>query len=195
MYRMTRHRTLGFTLAELLISLAVLGVIATFTIPKVLQGQQNKQWNAAAKEAASTITAAYQAYQLDKGSLISIGNNQLFEYLNYVRLDTSSATLDGTYGNGSISCSSYRCFRLHNGGVLTASGTYMGDESEVVWFYFDPDGRYSGSTTGAGKSVLFFLYHNGRITSSDYIDSNSCFNNNAACYDPGDFADPPWFSW
>ncbi|MCE3236975.1 MAG: hypothetical protein K0Q50_3167, partial [Vampirovibrio sp.] len=32
-----RYRSVsGFTLAELLISLAILGVIATFTIPKIL---------------------------------------------------------------------------------------------------------------------------------------------------------------
>lgn len=32
----------GFTLSELLIALAILGVIAVFTIPKVLQSQQDE---------------------------------------------------------------------------------------------------------------------------------------------------------
>ena len=36
------HRT-GFTLAELLIALLILGVIATFTIPKILNNQQSSQ--------------------------------------------------------------------------------------------------------------------------------------------------------
>lgn len=45
----------GFTLAELLIALAILGVIATFTIPKILTTQQNSKYNAMAKEVASSF--------------------------------------------------------------------------------------------------------------------------------------------
>lgn len=51
----------GFTLAELLIALAILGVIAAFSIPKVLSAQQNQTYNAIAKEAAAT----YQNYKLE----------------------------------------------------------------------------------------------------------------------------------
>lgn len=40
----------GFTLAELLIALTILGVIATFTIPKILTAQQASTYNAIAKE-------------------------------------------------------------------------------------------------------------------------------------------------
>lgn len=54
---------LGFTLAELLISLAILGVIATFTIPKIIKAQQDAKFNAIAKEAATMVTGAYQQYQ------------------------------------------------------------------------------------------------------------------------------------
>ena len=48
----------GFTLAELLIALGILGVIATFTIPKVLQTNQNAQWQATGKEAIAMISGA-----------------------------------------------------------------------------------------------------------------------------------------
>ena len=34
------YGAMGFTLSELLISLSILGIIAVFTIPKVLQVQQ-----------------------------------------------------------------------------------------------------------------------------------------------------------
>ena len=36
----SRRFPVGFTLAELLVAIGILGVIATFTIPKVLQAQQ-----------------------------------------------------------------------------------------------------------------------------------------------------------
>jgi Tfp pilus assembly protein FimT len=54
----------GFTLAELFIALGILGMIATFTIPKVLQTQQGNQYRSAAKETAAMVSEAYAAYSL-----------------------------------------------------------------------------------------------------------------------------------
>lgn len=75
----------GFTLAELLISLAILGVIATFTIPKILSSQQNGQYNAEAKEVASMISGAYQAYSLNNTVSGSTTLGALTPYMNYVQ--------------------------------------------------------------------------------------------------------------
>lgn len=51
----------GFTLAELLISLAILGLIATFTIPKIMSAQQNNEYSAIAQEDIATLSAALHA--------------------------------------------------------------------------------------------------------------------------------------
>lgn len=53
---MPQARYPGFTLAELLISLAILGIIATFTIPKLLMNQRVSAYNASAKESAASIS-------------------------------------------------------------------------------------------------------------------------------------------
>jgi prepilin-type N-terminal cleavage/methylation domain-containing protein len=52
-----RLKRKAFTLAELLISLAILGVIATFTIPKILNSFQKNQWKNIFKEDIATLTA------------------------------------------------------------------------------------------------------------------------------------------
>src|SRR5690349_7432884 len=100
----TNHAESGFTLAELLISLAILGVIATFTIPKILQAQQNQQYNAVAKEAAGTITQAYQAYKLAGGDSATMNAEAISTYFNYTKLDTASQ-IDLPNGAGAFTCS------------------------------------------------------------------------------------------
>ncbi len=54
----------GFTLAELLIALALLGVIAAFTIPKVLQSSGSQEAQAKVREAVATLESAYYNKQI-----------------------------------------------------------------------------------------------------------------------------------
>ena len=61
-----RYSQPAFTLAELLIALAILGVIATFTIPKILSGSTDAKWNASAKGAMTMVEGAYADYQIEK---------------------------------------------------------------------------------------------------------------------------------
>lgn len=73
----------GFTLAELLISLAILGVIATFTIPKILSSQQNGSLNASTEidsyfTQSSLDWAAWQCYRRANGSMIAFDAGQTF---------------------------------------------------------------------------------------------------------------------
>ena len=67
----------GFTLAELLIALLILGEISTFTIPKIIYSQQNQKYNAIAKESAAMISAAYQQYQYSGNSLTTMSATSL----------------------------------------------------------------------------------------------------------------------
>jgi len=197
----TRRQTLrvryGFTLAELLISLAILGVIATFTIPKILTAQQNSQYNAKAKEAAAMISAAYESYKQQgntPNTNTSAGN--LTPFMNYVAVDSSSS-IDLMYTDTTRACTGgYGCIKLHNGGMLLwASGGFMGTAStNAIYFYFDPDGIVTdGTTNGPGKSTCFWLYYNGRITSYANLTAGTIYAGGTA--GPNSSYDPPWFQW
>jgi len=112
----TRHA--GFTLAESLIALAILGVIATFTIPKILSAQQSSKYNAAAKEAAGTLPAAYQGYYAQNGLSAGTSVGSLTQYINYVATDSTS-TIDLWQTGATRACNGfYSCLRLHNRGIL-----------------------------------------------------------------------------
>ena len=52
----------GFTLAELLISLAILGVIATFTIPKIIGAAGNGQTGIPSRERTGGSRPGRSAY-------------------------------------------------------------------------------------------------------------------------------------
>jgi prepilin-type N-terminal cleavage/methylation domain-containing protein len=87
---MSRQRVTGFTLAELLIALSILGIIAVFTAPKLLQTQQNTQQAAIGKEVAASIVGAYYSY-LSRNPLTSgVMPRHLTPYLNYVANDTAA---------------------------------------------------------------------------------------------------------
>jgi prepilin-type N-terminal cleavage/methylation domain-containing protein len=195
---MLKNRAIGFTLAELLIALAILGVIATFTIPKIISAQQNGANNSKAKEAAALMTSALKLYSLSNTITSNTSIQDLTPYMNYTQLD-STGTIDDVYQSGSIACNSWgsgRCIRLHNGAFILywTGDTFNGTSSlNGVPFLFDPDGVYSGTTNGPGKSVMFFLYANGRIKDYGNIDTGTTYSGGTETRNAAGV--PPWFSW
>lgn len=171
----------GFTLAELLVALLILGEISTFTIPKILSAQSTSSKIAAAKEACSTVDQVYYQYMLNN----TVDPNaftleQLIPNINYVKQITDGSTVDNTVGfTGTQSCgSSVTCLKMHTGGILfwfknltiNAGGGHMP-------IYYDPDGvaADSGLTDGPGKSMWCYILPNGRMDCTG--------------------TEPSWFSW
>ncbi|MEB3286155.1 MAG: type II secretion system protein [Vampirovibrionales bacterium] len=193
----------GFTLAELLIALAILGVIATFTIPKVLLANQSQQYNALGKEAIGAISEAFQAYKLQNSISASFNPGNVTPYLNYVRVVTNGLLMDHRPPETSWACDSASpCYRLHNGGTLqlfTASCFGGTAQNNAVWFGFDPDSQYSGTTNGPGKALHIALYANGRITTTVNLRSDTQVDwgcgGSPAPQTPVVNGDPSWFSW
>lgn len=81
----------GFTLAELLIALAILSVIAVFTITKDLVALQDAKYQAIGKEFAGMISGAYKAYKLANGYNPTMQVQDLTPYLNYVQVVTADS--------------------------------------------------------------------------------------------------------
>ncbi len=201
MFFPTPKASTGFTLAELLIALAILGVIATFTIPKILTAQQSQQYNAIAKEDASILSGALQQASF-QGTLNS-GTRliDLTPYMNYASIDTSGSVIDGIPTVASLTCTASRpCIRLHNGSVMApfcASGGFTGSTSlHLMEIYVDPNGQQdiTSVSDGPGKAVSLVLYYNGFLTSRDLelpssVQMCGVPSSNAPQYKPS------WFNW
>ena len=57
----------GFTLAEVLITLGIIGVVAAMTLPALITNYKNKELATRAKKSYSIISQAVQKYQADNG--------------------------------------------------------------------------------------------------------------------------------
>lgn len=171
-------------------TLLILGVIATFSIPKVLNAQSTSAAKASALETAAMIAQSYHAYKLEGSSDAMTDVEDFVHYMNYVATD-STTPVDSVGGTTWGSCGDrLYCLVMHNGGRLFLYGDEFGgtDTTNAIWFEFDPDGKEGGLT-----SVGFNLYYNGRLDSYGTQDGQSCSGNPPFCY--GAESDPGWFSW
>jgi len=87
----------GFSLAELLLALLILGQIATFTIPKVLTAQQNAQKMATFRQEIATLSElAYLGVLQGK-----LSADNVYEYyrdnMNYIKKCTTNSTTQGCW--------------------------------------------------------------------------------------------------
>ncbi len=170
-----RQKAFGFTLAELLSALAILGIIATFTIPKVLSSSQNNQWNSQAKEVVGSLSGAFTAYNLNSGITATTTGADLTPYLNYVRLDTAS-TIDGDPAVPTTRACDI-CIKTHGGGLILLRTSDDFSSGQIrVWY--DPD----GTLTTNNDSLAIFVKDTGRIHSGADVSGDPMHN-------------PSWFSW
>ena len=155
---MNTHK--GFTLAEVLICIAILGVIATFSISKILQGAQYERSNAIFKEDVAALPVAYQAYSLSLGTTVpsTFKLPDLKPYLNYVSQSTT-AVVDTYPTNGSIACvnSLFQCLMMHNGSAIiiwTSHSFGATNPNSSINMWIDPDGVSDVAPGGGSSSNL-----------------------------------------
>jgi len=108
--RRARGKKAAFTLAEVLITLAIIGVVAAMTIPTLINNYQEKVTVTKVKKAFNTLTNAYRLAQIDHGSIdqwgidpnvntftgesASIVANKIKPYLRVID-DCGTSTCDG----------------------------------------------------------------------------------------------------
>lgn len=154
----------GFTLAEVLITLGIIGVVAAMTIPSLLQNHRKKVVETKLKKFYSTINEAVKLAEVEFGPAKDwewntpddMYNNYLKKYLSNVqevKSDTSSSLYlyfaDGTY--------------------MVYSGTYLrfvtdhkerNDGTNSFVFMFDPKGQISSNYKEKGVFANYAYYNN-----------------------------------
>ena len=198
----------GLTLAELLVALAILGVIATFTIPKILANNQNQEWNAAAHEFAGTVANNFLQYRQDgfpNNAAIPVGRYSplgMTPYMNYMSVDTSG-TIDDINNSGTQACNTGTpCYLLHNGAKVRPWNCQImingASSTNALGWSFDPDGKVTdGTTNGPGKAVRFLIFYNGKLSTIGAYPPGtySAWTLNQCSFTAMGTEDPDWFKW
>lgn len=177
----------AFTLAEVLIALAIIGIVAAMTIPTLVNNYQEKQTVSRLTKAYGMISNAYQMAKIDNGELSSWGftnNSQSPDYANnafifwekitpYLKINKEKAVqnankfeykryyLSGEVNNNNVSV------LIHLADGMTLSGGWISnfacnDKTLCGDFFIDINGMTNSPNT-IGKDIFYFYIYKDAI--------------------------------
>ena len=184
-----KKRNDGFTLAEVLITLVIIGVIGALTVPALIQNTQKQEYVSALKKAYSTLSQATQQIITEEGSPKcddggwACTTEQIFDlYKKYIMNIKDCGTGQGCFSDGDYRDlngytfkmtgygSAYHKMILSDGvsvmlddNVFTdCSQNWYGSENNCVHFFVDINGAKGPNTRG--RDLFYFgLTPNGLV--------------------------------
>jgi len=180
----------AFTLAEVLITLGIIGVVAAMTMPSLITAKQEKATISTIKKNYSIFANALLMAQNDNGELYTWGITKDADGLNLVSSNLKPylkiiedcgvgeksdcapgdngkfKDLTGRKRTEDFSSSDYYSFRLNDGTAvaiqLKTKAECISSESSCMNFYIDTNGKKYPNTLG--KDIFYFAgYGNGKL--------------------------------
>ena len=177
-----RHWCVAFTLAEVLITLGIIGVVAAMTMPSLITAKQEKATISTIKKNYSIFANALLMAQNDNGELYTWGITQDADGLNLVSSNLKPylkiiedcgvgeksdcapgdngkfKDLTGRKRTEDFSSSNYYSFRLNDGTAvaiqLITKAECISPEVSCMNFYIDTNGKKYPNTLG--KDIFYF---------------------------------------
>lgn len=120
-----KRRLLAFTLAEVLITLGIIGVVAALTIPILINSYQENQYNAGVKEAYSILQNALKMVLTNNNGNVNVGNGVGASFANDFRDDFASV-INYTKKDTCVNI-------MPNDGVNIQYKWYKGNFASALW--------------------------------------------------------------
>ena len=177
----------GFTLAEVLITIGIVGVVATMTMPALVQKYRTVEYTSKIKKAYTTLSVAMNEYlrssSADKLSQTAFINNAQEELKKVLRVVASGRLSSDLYQDAimqittlsdvTINPGNYNEFAA-NRGIITADGTLIAisdiqgnyeatDTSVVYKIAIDTNGQKKPNQFG--RDIFFYdILNNGDVS-------------------------------
>lgn len=133
------RKLLGFTLAEVLITLGIIGVVAAMTMPSLIANYQKKQTVAQLKKAYTVISNALQMAKTEHGDFelwdysdsnniqasSDFANEYLIPYLNVIKICGTDTTGDCEYDVTKLNGTSYTSSLSKYTRFVLSDGTWV----------------------------------------------------------------------
>ena len=171
----------SFTLAEVLITLVIIGIIAAITVPVMMANHRKTETAARLKKFYSTLSNAIRLAEIDNGTTLSEWGNTAFDYVvNYLNITekdedndkyilTDGTTL--TIGKASM------------GGLWTEGAPGPGPETAyATMLTFDTNGDKKPNEIGRDRFIFYFVTGGQRTTASSYSRTQSGLVTNPWAY-------------
>lgn len=194
---MKYYKASGFTLAEVLITLGIIGVVAGMTIPVLMQSIQDRQFKEAAKEAFSKASQAVQMMKMDNGGSMS----------SYSSTASSFKPVFITYFKVLQDCSSPVCvpatqtsdvyqslhgdqgyFLGYHGEFITTDGMFWGiyNNGTDIAIIVDVNGYTKGPNIFGRDTFMFYLLNDSLVpmgSSGTWNYIGTCDRNHSSKYE------------
>ena len=148
----------GFTLAEVLITIGIIGVVSTMTLPALIQNYQDKVYEAGIKKSVNTVSNAVQTYMAMEG-ISNLKNAGFYRnrtgLVSFVDKYFKVVNNCGTKYNDKNKCfaSSYSSQNRSQSGALTDStDSYVVALSDGMTLCFKLVNSNSSSSSGSSSS-------------------------------------------
>lgn len=156
---MRNYRFKGFTLAEVLITLGIIGVVAALTIPTLINNYQEKVTVTKVKKMYSTLSNAYALYVMDNGESETYPENAAgaIEAFNIFKPYLKISQDCGTFGQGCIYEGRYKLKSGELNNNYSESNVYYKavlSDGSTIWIRGGGGGHLD--TIGSYSSPIFY---------------------------------------
>lgn len=126
-----RNNNLGFTLAEVLITLGIIGVVAAMTIPTLMNQTNQLESITALKKSNSVLSSALKLTSMDNGGVLSNSFTNAEDFKN--QLSQNLKVLKDCNNPGIGTCWPKSTKYLNNGmDLVLAWATFLGGDPSII---------------------------------------------------------------
>lgn len=172
----------GFTLAEVLITLGIIGVVAAITIPNLMANNKAKKLRSQFLKSYSTVQQVFKLMEADDVSTDPSSYNRNEGYMFYRTFKTYLAGSTDCYGKKSIPCYDFNTDKYKNlngkstiwryyfddGQILLQDGTLLlfeqpsGEGALHIWIFVDING-VKEPPNRLGYDLFLFYFAEGEL--------------------------------